>query len=201
VTDAGIAGQVNDGFDNRLKATTSWPNLHLRPQHTKASSPAALRNSTARCSSGWSKWSGKCHVDAGTYLVKLRDLSEDQPLSLTDAAEFLGKLTGRKPHVSTLWRWCLKGCRGVRLESICIGGKRFVTAAALEKFIADSTAARDGQPQKPSAPSALPSPAKRTLSHVMRHNERRRQEIEAARRRLDEITGTAKPPAPANRSA
>jgi hypothetical protein len=134
--------------------------------------------------------------------MKLRDLREDQPLSLTDAAAFLGKVTGQKPHVSTIWRWCLKGVKGVRLESICIGGKRFVTAAAIERFVEGSTAARPQQAEQPNAPASHPAPARALLSHVMRHNDRRRGEVEAARRRLDEITGVTKPPAaPPTRSA
>lgn len=133
--------------------------------------------------------------------MKLRDLREDQPLSIPDAAEFLGKLTGQKPHVSTLWRWCLKGCKGVKLESICIGGKRFVTAAAIEKFVEASTTARAGRPEPPSATAAPTSPAKGMLAHVMRYNNRRRDEIEAARHRLDEMTGPAKSRPPATRSA
>jgi hypothetical protein len=136
--------------------------------------------------------------------MKLRDLHNDQPLSLPDAAEFLGKLTGQKPHVSTLWRWCLKGCKGVRLESICIGRKRFVTATAIERFIEASSEARPGPPEQPSVPAAAApqNTGKGMLAHVMRHNDRRREEIAAARRRLDEITGVTKPAAaPATRSA
>jgi hypothetical protein len=133
--------------------------------------------------------------------MRLRDLREDQPLSLPDAAEFLGKLTGQKPHSSTLWRWCLKGCKGVRLESILIGGKRFVTAASLDRFVENLTTARDGQAEQPTAPVIQPVPARAMLAHVMRHNDRRRGEIEAARRRLDEITGVATPPASTTRSA
>jgi hypothetical protein len=135
--------------------------------------------------------------------MKLRDLRDDKPLSLPDAAEFLSRLTGQKPHVSTLWRWCLKGCKGVRLDSLCIGGKRFVTATAIERFIEASTASRSEMPGQPDVPAAAPPPphGKGMLSHVMRHNDRRRQEIEAARRRLDEITGVTKPTMPATRSA
>jgi len=133
--------------------------------------------------------------------MKLRDLREDQPLSLPDAAEFLGKITGQKPHASTLWRWCLKGCKGLKLESICIGGKRFVTAAAIERFIEASSEARPARQTPAPAPAAPPSPGKGMLGHVMRYSDRRRQEIEAARRELDEITGVPKPPPPASRSA
>jgi len=104
-------------------------------------------------------------------------------MSLPTAATYLGGLTGQKPHVSTLWRWCLKGCRGVQLKSICIGGKRFVTPSAIRSFIDNSTSK-----QTPAAtevvtitPDASP--------YVVRHNERRRAEIESARLKLDELTG------------
>lgn len=40
-------------------------------------------------------------------------------------------------HVSlpTLWRWMLKGTRGVVLESIRIGGRRYTSAEACSRFI------------------------------------------------------------------
>jgi hypothetical protein len=133
--------------------------------------------------------------------LKLRDLREDRAMPLREAAEHLGKLTGQKPHISTLWRWCLKGCKGVVLESICIGGKRFVTAGSIERFITDSTAARPRQRQQPTLPAINQPAARARLADVMRKNDRRRQEIDAARRRLDEITGATKPATPATRSA
>jgi len=121
----------------------------------------------------------------------IQNLAHDRPMSLPDAAAYLGRITGQKPHVSTIWRWCLKGCKGVRLESVCIGGKRFVTAAAIDDFIDASTRRRpDGQLPPPAAPPRPPA-------HVMRHNERRRAEIEAARRRVDELTGVTRRPRPA----
>ena len=119
-------------------------------------------------------------------MIRFHDLPNDKPMSLSSAARHLGNLTGRSPHVSTLWRWCLKGCRGVRLESICIGGKRFVTASAIRRFIEESTT-RQTPPTPPDA-AVPPTPA----PHVVRHNQRRREEIEAARRRLDELTGVTR---------
>lgn len=38
-------------------------------------------------------------------------------------------------HPSTCWRWCLRGCRGERLESIVIGGKKFTTLPAFERWL------------------------------------------------------------------
>ena len=120
----------------------------------------------------------------------LETLAHDRPMSLPDAAAYLGRITGQKPHVSTLWRWCLKGCKGVKLDSICIGGKRFVTAAAIDYFI-DASTNRQNDPRGASAASP-PASSPPLSHHVMRHNERRRAQIEAARRRLDELTGVTK---------
>jgi hypothetical protein len=41
---------------------------------------------------------------------------------------------GRKIHVSTLFRWTTRGCRGVILESIQVGGTRCTSVEALQRF-------------------------------------------------------------------
>ena len=38
------------------------------------------------------------------------------------------------PHASTVQRWFLRGVRGVRLETVLIGGKRFTSVEALDRF-------------------------------------------------------------------
>jgi len=133
--------------------------------------------------------------------MRLRDLLNDQPMSLSEAAAYLGRVTGRKPHISTLFRWCIKGYRGVLLESVCVGRQRFVSASALDRFVTAS-----GQNESSTAtpePTRSVPPAPLQPARVMRHNEQRRAEIEAARRRLDELTGVAKSHGalPANRFA
>lgn len=60
---------------------------------------------------------------------------------LRDADEFISiseacKLIPGRPHMATVFRWTLNGVGGVRLESAKVGGRRFVTRAALEDFIA-----------------------------------------------------------------
>ena len=52
-----------------------------------------------------------------------------------------------KPHTATIWRWVLTGCRGVRLETLLIGGKRYTSEDAIRRFFAETTAA--GSRQKP----------------------------------------------------
>ena len=112
--------------------------------------------------------------------------THDRLMSLPEATTYLRGLTGKKPHISTIWRWCLKGCKGVRLESICVGGRRMVSAAAIDRFIEDCTRLQTA----PVAQPVVPRP--QLAAHAMRHNERRRAEIEAARRRVDELTGVTK---------
>lgn len=39
-------------------------------------------------------------------------------------------------NISTVWRWFLKGVKGHKLESACIGGRRFTSHEALSRFVA-----------------------------------------------------------------
>jgi hypothetical protein len=41
-----------------------------------------------------------------------------------------------RPSLATRWRWTAVGVRGVRLESIMVGGQRFTTEQAVNRFIA-----------------------------------------------------------------
>jgi hypothetical protein len=69
-------------------------------------------------------------------LLALRDeLLGKRPLhellSLSAAADLLPN----QPHVSTLWRWCLRGIKGVRLRTVFVGGRRYTTPAYLIEFV------------------------------------------------------------------
>ncbi|HWB11540.1 MAG TPA: DUF1580 domain-containing protein [Pirellulales bacterium] len=70
------------------------------------------------------------------------DIGTETPLSLTEAAKFA---PGR-PHLATVWRWCQRGVRGIKLETIVVGGRRFTTVEALERFITRTTAAANREP-------------------------------------------------------
>lgn len=67
---------------------------------------------------------------------------------------------------ATAWRWCLRGCRGVRLESLLIGGVRYTSRQACDRFLT----ALNGLPTPP--PSKTPSRSSRA---------------EAASKQLDEM--------------
>lgn len=62
--------------------------------------------------------------------MKMIDLKSEAILSLPTAAK---SLPGR-PHLASLYRWFQRGVRGVRLETILIGGKRFTSHEAIQRF-------------------------------------------------------------------
>jgi hypothetical protein len=62
----------------------------------------------------------------------MHDLMKERLLSLKEARhEF-----PRRPSIPTLWRWIINGVKGVQLESIVIGGRRYTTWEACLRFIA-----------------------------------------------------------------
>lgn len=80
--------------------------------------------------------------------------------TLTDAAAGLPRRRGGKPvNVATLYRWATHGCRGVRLETIQIGGTRCTSQEALQRFFErltqsdrDPGSAADGTNHRPPTP-------------------------------------------------
>ncbi len=61
-------------------------------------------------------------------------LQDETIVTFTEAARFLPKLNGRRPHPSTLWRWARKGVSGVHLETRRIGSRFVTSVEALDRF-------------------------------------------------------------------
>jgi hypothetical protein len=70
------------------------------------------------------------------------DTETERLVTITEAA----KLLPSRPNVATLWRWRTAGVRGVRLETIMLGGRRMTSREALQRFHEGVTAAADGEP-------------------------------------------------------
>ena len=49
--------------------------------------------------------------------------SNEELITLTEATKCLPKVDGTKPAISTIWRWCHKGLRGVYLDYVRVGRK------------------------------------------------------------------------------
>lgn len=67
---------------------------------------------------------------------------------------------GRRVNLSTVNRWALRGVSGIRLETVVCGGRRYTDRAAIARFIAATTAARERRPTSPAASQTTPTPAK-----------------------------------------
>jgi len=70
------------------------------------------------------------------------DLTHEALLSLSEAAR---TMPGGGVHVCTLHRWRLRGIRAVRLEAVLRGGTWYTSKEALERFVAGTTAAANGE--------------------------------------------------------
>src|SRR5262245_40583903 len=58
------------------------------------------------------------------------DIYGETLVSLDEVAEFM------KATQSSVYAWTRKGCRGVKLESVQLGGKRYSTREAVARFVA-----------------------------------------------------------------
>ena len=66
------------------------------------------------------------------------DIHNERLVALTETPEYLPRRRGKKINVSTVYRWASpRGCRGKRLETCTIGGVRFTSLEAINRFVAD----------------------------------------------------------------
>ena len=93
------------------------------------------------------------------------NIETETVVSLTEATKVLPKVNGKRPSISTLWRWCRKGLRGVHLEYIRVGRNIATSREALNRFftaLAEADAPLDNEPTP--RPPRQPSPAARQAS-------------------------------------
>jgi len=88
------------------------------------------------------------------------DIHSEDLLSLTEAAKALPKVSGKRPAVSTLWRWARKGLRGVRLEYVRVGRGIATSREALNRFfnaLADADAPSGSADGRTAPPTLRPT--------------------------------------------
>ena len=94
------------------------------------------------------------------------DLTKEALLTLNEArSAFPG---GKRLGLATIQRWRLTGVRGVRLETVLIGGMRYCSRESIARFIAAQNAA-----DAPATPVITPA--------------QRRRQSEAARTELERM--------------
>ena len=91
------------------------------------------------------------------------DLSQEDLLSLSEACASLPRIDGKRPHISTVWRWCRKGIHGVRLEHVRLGHRICTSREALSRFanaLAEADVASSGSSSTKSPMLRSPTPKK-----------------------------------------
>jgi hypothetical protein len=82
------------------------------------------------------------------------DVLREEVISLSAAARLTPRLREDRPvSPSTLWRWGVRGVKGVRLETIKVGGVTATSVEALERFFATL----NGQQPEPETDRGCPS--------------------------------------------
>ena len=63
----------------------------------------------------------------------------DSPVTIRDIANaFPGRLRGKRMSYKVVLRYCLRGYRGVKLDSFTLGGRRLSTWRSVLRFIAET---------------------------------------------------------------
>ncbi len=70
---------------------------------------------------------------------------------------------GRSPAPATLNRWRLRGVRGVKLETLLIGGQRFTSREAIRRFIESQNQPQAAEPSMTAAERQARSAAARAV--------------------------------------
>jgi len=97
------------------------------------------------------------------------DPNSETLVSFAEAAKNLPRRRGgKKPHVSTLYRWTTSGCKGVVLESLQCGGTRVTSKEALARFFQRLTFGDGSNPEAPRSPARQQSAAERAERELER---------------------------------
>lgn len=99
------------------------------------------------------------------------EVATEQLVHVREVPWFLPRqLNGRRVHISAVYRWMSRGVRGVLLEFVQVGGRRYTSKEVLQRF-ADRLTSSEAPAVQESTPR------------------RRQREIERAAKRLEEILG------------
>ena len=77
------------------------------------------------------------------------DVMTEQPIGLEEVAAVLPGCQGQRVAVNTVRRWARDGLRGIRLETVMVGGRRCTSRKSVQRFIEATTEARERPPEQP----------------------------------------------------
>jgi len=89
------------------------------------------------------------------------DLNED----LIPISQVPGEFPSR-PHIATVWRWVTRGVRGVKLATVHLGGRRFSSREAIQRFVEATTGVDSTLAATTGVDSTkVPTPSRRQAVH------------------------------------
>jgi hypothetical protein len=103
-------------------------------------------------------------------------------ITLTEAADMIGRNYGHKPSVATVWRWARKGIEGHRLATIRIGRRYRTTISAVREFVERREG--EGQPHPDAQGHAGASAQPFTKAEIAEAQRQQADEIAQAKQRL-----------------
>jgi hypothetical protein len=104
------------------------------------------------------------------------DISNEHLIAVRDVPGRLPpRPTGRRIHISAVYRWIQRGIRGVRLEVTRVGGTAYTSEEALQRFADRSQELRGHDPVG-----------------EIRHGRARQRQVEEATKAVDAILGGKK---------
>jgi hypothetical protein len=101
------------------------------------------------------------------------NIKTENLVTLTEATKFLPRVDGKRIHISTLWRWCKKGLKGINLEYLRAGSKIMTSQEAMQRFFDECTRLDETQ-----QPQSFYKPTR--LKNKTRSEKSRQREIENA---------------------
>ncbi|MBW3600187.1 MAG: DUF1580 domain-containing protein [Planctomycetes bacterium] len=97
---------------------------------------------------------------------KAIDLENESALAINETPAYVQRLTGRRPGLSTCWRWVLRGSGGTKLDSFLLGGRRYTTKEAVARFFARESRSDPAPVRTPKQRERAISAAERELAEA-----------------------------------
>jgi hypothetical protein len=80
------------------------------------------------------------------------DIAREQLISLHDVPKVLPPgPSGKRLHISAIYRWAQRGIRGTRLEVVRVGGTTYTSREALQRFVQPAEIAKPVKTQNSTA--------------------------------------------------
>jgi len=86
--------------------------------------------------------------------------------NLLPLVEAVTRVTGLRPHLSSVIRWGSRGSKGVHLQTKVVGGRRYTTTDWVLEFVENVNQVKNGDPTPMATPKQQDSAAKKSAKKL-----------------------------------